>query len=149
MIRCIKTNSDNSDFQKLVVLLDKELAVRDGDEHAFYAQFNKIDAIKYVIVAYENEMPIACGAIKQFSEKTMEVKRMFVLSEKRGQEIAVVVLNELEKWARELGNDSCVLETGKAQPEAIRLYQKNGYSIISNYGQYIGVENSICFQKNL
>jgi len=48
----IRTNSDNTDFKGLVTLLDKDLAIRDGDEHAFYAQFNKIDTIKEVVVAY-------------------------------------------------------------------------------------------------
>ena len=33
------------------------------------------------------------------------------------------------------------------QPEAIALYRKNGYSQIPNYGQYIGMDNSICFEK--
>ncbi len=148
-IYCIRTNSDNPDFQKLVVFLDKYLAIQDGSEHAFYAQFNKIDTIKYAVVVYEDEVAIGCGAIKHFSEKTMEVKRMFVLPEKRGNGIASVILKELENWAKELGNESCVLETGKKQPEAIALYQKRGYRIIPNYGQYSGMENSVCFQKNL
>ncbi|HEY0262193.1 MAG TPA: GNAT family N-acetyltransferase [Chitinophagales bacterium] len=149
MILCVKTNADNADFKKLVALLDEELAIRDGIENDFYAQFNKIDAIKYAIVAYENEIPVGCGAIKPFSEKAMEVKRMFILPEKRGKGIASVVLKELESWAKELGNESCVLETGNKQPEAIELYKKSGYVIIPNYGQYIGVENSICFRKQI
>jgi putative acetyltransferase len=59
------------------------------------------------------------------------------------------VLAELEAWAAELGYPKCVLETGKRQPEAIALYEKQGYQRISNYGQYIGVENSVCFEKVL
>ena len=45
MITLKRTNSDDPDFQNLVRELDKELAVRDGDEHDYYAQFNKIDSI--------------------------------------------------------------------------------------------------------
>lgn len=145
----IRTNSDNTDFRKLVTLLDKDLAIRDGDEHAFYAQFNKVDAIKEVFVAYKNETPVACGAIKAFSENAAEIKRMFVHPEHRKQGIAVKILTELENWAAELGFKECVLETGKKQPEAIALYQKVNYRIISNYGQYIGVENSVCMSKSL
>ena len=52
----IRTNADHADFRQLVVLLDQELAVRDGDEHSFYAQFNKVDAIKEVVVAYQSEL---------------------------------------------------------------------------------------------
>ena len=77
----------------------------------------------------------------------MEVKRMFTLPESRGKGIATKVLNELENWASELGYAKCMLETGKRQPEAVRLYQKNGYKQIPNYGQYINMDNSVCFEK--
>ncbi|HQU85933.1 MAG TPA: GNAT family N-acetyltransferase [Pyrinomonadaceae bacterium] len=147
MITIKRTNSDDADFQNLVRDLDKELAIRDGDEHAFYAQFNKIDMIKHVIVAYENETAVGCGAIKSFDENSMEVKRMFVPDNQRNKGIAMLVLKELEAWANELGFSKCVLETGLKQPEAIRLYEKNGYVKIPNYGQYIGMDNSICFEK--
>ncbi|KQR71915.1 GNAT family N-acetyltransferase [Pedobacter sp. Leaf176] len=145
----IRTNSDNADFRSLVTLLDKDLAIRDGDDHTFYAQFNKVDAIKEVVVAYQNELPVGCGAIKPFSENAAEIKRMFVHPDYRKQGIAAKILTELENWAAELGFKECVLETGKKQPEAIALYQKVGYKIIPNYGQYIGVNNSVCMAKPL
>lgn len=149
MLKLIRTNSNNIDFIQLVNQLDKELTIRDGDEHDFYDQFNKTDNIKYVVVAYENEKPVSCGAIKEFDVLTMEVKRMFTQEDARGKGIASKVLNELEKWAAELGYQKCILETGVRQPEAIRLYTKNGYQLIENYGQYKGVENSRCFEKHI
>ena len=76
MIHCIRTNSENADFQKLVRQLDEDLSVRDGADHLFYAQFNKIDTIKYAVVAYSGDLPVGCGAIKEFSIDSMEVKRM-------------------------------------------------------------------------
>jgi GNAT superfamily N-acetyltransferase len=100
-------------------------------------------------VAYEGKEPVACGAIKEFSLELMEVKRMFVHPAHRGKGIAQAVLSELERWAKKLNYTGCVLETGKRQPEAIRLYHKSGYAFIPNYGQYIGVENSVCMQKQL
>ncbi len=149
MLQLIRTNSGNADFIELVKHLDADLAIRDGDEHSFYNQFNKIDTIKFVVVAYENDKPIACGAIKEFNSNAMEVKRMYTLPEHRGKGIATKVLTQLEKWAKELNYKKCILETGKKQPEAIELYKKNGYKQIENYGQYAGVENSLCFEKEL
>ena len=149
MLKLTRTNSDNQDFRELVKQLDADLAVRDGSDHSFYAQFNKVDMIKHVIVAYDDGKPVACGAIKEFSGDSMEVKRMYTSPESRGKGIASEVLNELEKWAAELSYKDCRLETGKKQPEAIALYHKNGYTIITNYGQYEGVENSVCFKKIL
>jgi GNAT superfamily N-acetyltransferase len=149
MIKLLRTNSDNSDFINLVKLLDAELAIVDGDDNTFYSQFNKIDNIRYVVVAYENEKPAGCGAIKNYGEDAMEVKRMYVPPENRKKGIASKILNELENWTKELSCTRCILETGKRQPEAIGLYKKSGYKQIPNYGQYTGVENSVCFDKVL
>jgi putative acetyltransferase len=146
---CVRTNSENADFIKLVALLDADLKFRDGADHAFYSQFNKIDKIKYTVIAYENEIPVGCGAFREYSPGTVEVKRMYVLENTRGKGIATKILSELEKWAGELNYSHCVLETGKNQPEALGLYKKNGYSIIPNFGQYQNVENSVCFKKKL
>jgi putative acetyltransferase len=148
MIDLKRTNSEDRDFQKLVKLLDQDLAIRDGEDHLFYAQFNKIDLIRHTIVAYDGEFQLlGCGAIKQFDNFSMEVKRMYVAEAARGKGIATAILKELEIWTKDLGFERCILETGKMQPEAIGLYKKNQYTVIENYGQYKGIENSICFEK--
>jgi GNAT superfamily N-acetyltransferase len=149
MFQCTRTNSENNDFIALVKYLDADLAEKDGKDHSFYAQFNKIDKIKYVIVAFENDQAVGCGAIKEFDKDSMEVKRMFVLPEYRGRGIAKKILAELETWAKAMSYQKTILETGKRQQEALQLYQKFGYKIIPNYGQYIGIENSVCFEKML
>jgi GNAT superfamily N-acetyltransferase len=74
---------------------------------------------------------------------------MYTLPDHRGKRIAAEILTELEHWARELNYTACILETGKKQPEAIRLYERSGYTLIPNYGQYAGVENSVCMKKVL
>lgn len=144
-----RTDSSNTDFQYLVKFLDQDLAIRDGDEHAFYHQFNSIDQLKNCVLFYVNEKPVACGAFKQFEEDTVEIKRMFVLPEYRGNRYASKILAELEIWAKEEDFTFAVLETGLKQPEAIALYKKNGYLLIPNYGQYVGIENSVCYKKIL
>lgn len=149
MIHLIRTDSDNPDFRELVVLLDRYLAIMDGDEHAFYDQYNKVATIKEVVVAYDGDKPVGCGAIKKYSDAAAEVKRMYVLPESRGKGIAKRILDELEQWAAELGFSECILETGKRQTEAVHLYQNYGYAITDNYGQYQNVANSICMKKNL
>jgi len=135
LIEVKRTDSSNLDFIKLIVLLDIELGANYLEEYDFYHQFNQIDSIKNVIVVYQNEEAVGCGAIKKYDENTMEVKRMFTLPESRGKGIASIVLGELEKWATELLFENCILETGIKQHAAIALYKKRGYSIIPNYGQ--------------
>ena len=151
MLSIKRTTSEDSNFQKLVRLLDIDLQIRDGDLHQYYAVLNKTDGMKTVVVAYEADQPVGCGAIRAFNNgnDAVEVKRMFVLPEKRQQGIAATVLSALEQWAKELNFNKCVLETGKNQPEALAFYKKNGYLVIPNFGKYIGVENSVCFEKNI
>ena len=108
-----RTTSDNPDFQHLVSLLDAYLAIIDGDEHAFYAQYNKTAMLKHAVVYYENNVPVGCGALKIIDNETVEIKRMYVEPDFRGKGIAAAILRELEQWANELNYTNSILETGK------------------------------------
>ncbi len=99
MTTFIRTTSDNPDFQMLVALLDADLKIRDGEEHAFYAQFNKTANLNNVIVCYVDDKPIGCGAFRAHGEQKAEIKRMFVQPEYRGHSIGLNILKELELWA--------------------------------------------------
>jgi GNAT superfamily N-acetyltransferase len=149
MVTIKRSNSKDLDFIALVHLLDADLKQRDGDEHDFYAQFNGIENLPFVVLAYRNNKPVGCGAIKEYNADIMEIKRMYVAPSERGKGIASMILKELEKWAAEKNCHSCILETGLRQPEAISLYKKNGYLSIPNYGQYKNMDNSVCFIKEL
>ena len=144
-----RTDSGSEDFRSLIVLLDAVLAENNGNEHAFFSQFNGVNMIKHVIVAYCDNKPVGCGAFKEYDDKTVEIKRMFVLQEYRGKGVAKKILAELEKWAAESGYSSSILETAKKLTSAMALYHKAGYDIIENYAPYIGVETSACFSKSL
>src|SRR4249919_4131983 len=122
-----RTSSDDPDFQSLVKLLDRDLEIRNGSEHSFYSQYNKIDAIKNAVVYYDNGIAIGCGAFKEYDKNTVEIKRMFVKPDARGKGIGGKILNELEQWAAGINYTATILETGKKQPEAIALYKKAGY----------------------
>ncbi|MBS1776608.1 MAG: GNAT family N-acetyltransferase [Bacteroidetes bacterium] len=149
MLTLKRTNSDNTDFQQLVLMLNKDLEKRNGVVNDFFVQFNKIDEIKNVIIIYENHQAVGCGAMKKYDDNTMEIKRMYVPLGNRGKGIATKVLQELEIWAKELGYKKCILETGNKMSEAISLYEKNSFKIISNYGQYVNITDSICFEKTI
>ncbi|MCF1422174.1 GNAT family N-acetyltransferase [Mangrovimonas futianensis] len=149
MIDLLRTDSSHPDFIELVKALDLDLALRDGEEHSFYAQFNGIDTLHHCLIFYQGGMAIGCGAFKKMDSTSVEIKRMYVVPDYRGKGFASTILLGLENWANEIGFKKAVLETGKKQPEAIQLYKKNGYQIIENYGPYQGIENSICFEKQL
>ncbi len=144
-----RTKSTSKDFIYLVKQLDYELKQRDGDEHAFFAQFNSIEALQNVILLYHDGKAIGCGAFKKYNSSTSEIKRMFVIPVYRGNGYASKILLALEKWSKELSYTHCILETGIKQPEAINLYKKNSYLIIPNYAPYTNIDTSICFKKKL
>lgn len=145
----VRTNSENTDFIHLVKQLDAYLKITDGEEHAFYNQFNNIDVLNHVIVAYNNGQAVGCGAFKAYNKSSVEIKRMYTDTETRNQGVAGQILKALENWAKELQYRFCILETGIRQKEAVSFYKKNNYVIIPSYGQYLNMENSICFKKEL
>lgn len=149
MISIKRTTSDNKDFGKLVIDLDAYLAVLDGEDHAFYAQFNKTNLLKNALICYEDNKAVGIGAYKEYDANTVEMKRMYTMPEHRGKGIAKAILTELENWAREENYTVAILETGFMQVDAIGLYQKLGYTITENFGQYVGVANSVCMKKKL
>ncbi|MEO0312619.1 MAG: putative N-acetyltransferase YsnE [Bacteroidota bacterium] len=149
MVSLNRSNGDDLKFRNLVVLLDQDLAMRNGLKNDFFAKYNKINKIKYAVVAYHSGEAVGCGAFKEFGDDVVEIKRMFVKSEWRGRAIAQEILLELIKWAAELGYKKCVLETGDKMPEAIRLYERNGFERIANYGPYVNETCSFCFGRSL
>ena len=146
-MKIIRTDAKNPDFIRLISELDAYLKVTDGEDHEFYNQFNGLDNIKNVVIAYKDKQAIGCGAFKKFDDETAEIKRMYVKINHRGYGIAQAILNSLELWASEKDFKKCILETGDRQIEAIKFYKKAGYIRIANYGQYAQMDNSNCFEK--
>jgi putative acetyltransferase len=149
MIKLERTTSKSKDFILLTKKLDQELKLIYGSTQEEFDQFNIIDNIETVVVAYIDNSAAGCGCFKTYDKNTAELKRMFVDDQFREKGIASAILIELEKWAKELGYSSIALETGKVQIGAVAIYKKFGYSVIPNFDPYLGNDLSICFKKNL
>ena len=147
-MKLVRTNSDHPDFKMLTALFDEYLIDIDGDEKDFFAQYNQI-YIDNVVVCYDGGTAVGCGAFKEYEPNVAEIKRMFVHPEHRNKGIASKVLSELENWSKENGFTKAILETSFKLTNAIALYEKFGFQITSNYGQYAGVESSVCMSKTL
>jgi len=144
-----RTSSENIFFQELIRQLDVVLKEVDGEQFDFLSQFNKVDAIKNVIVCFIGDQAVGCGAFKEYDSGIAEIKRMFVAPDYRAKGIASKILEELEAWAKELGFTQCILDTNKELKNAVQLYLNNGYVITARYGQYVDVESSVCMKKNI
>ena len=144
----IRTDSKNPAFKNLVQLLNIELAERDGKNHPL-SQFNDISNLNYVVLAWKNDKAIGCGAISAYNFNSMEIKRMYVSPESRGQRVGEKILAELEIWSKELGYSRCILFMGSNQPEASKLYQRNNYFSIEKYGILKNIPDSLCLAKDV
>jgi putative acetyltransferase len=152
MVTLKRTTCDDPHFQQLVQELNKDLWARYPETQHLYEGYNIITDIDTVVLACNEDMPVGCGCFKPYDGQTVEIKRMYVQPEVRGQGIAYKILHELEQWAAERGYRYSVLETAIRQPEAIHLYEKSGYTIIANYPPYDVDEKkdlSICYRKEL
>jgi putative acetyltransferase len=98
-------------------------------------------------VAFLDSAPAGCGAIREFSPDTAELKRMYARVKGRG--VGKALLSFLEQQAARLNYRKIILETGTVNVGAVRFYRSNGYEVCENYGEYAGREDSVCFVKDL
>lgn len=108
------------------------------------------------LVADDGTRIIGCGATRRMPGETEtanevygEIKRMFVHPAARGLRIAQRVLNTLEARLKASGVMLALLETGKDQHEAVRLYQRCGYAPRAAFGGYPDNGLSVFYEKRL
>lgn len=148
MVTLKRVEFDHPDFVTLRRQLDKELEGRYGEQQKNLAVFNYVNEETNVVLAYVEGMVVGCGCFRRMpAPLSVEIKRMYVRPENRGQGMARMILAELEKWARQQGYKYAFLETGIEQPEAVAAYTHAGYKRIDNYPPYQNSWYSICMKK--
>ena len=147
----IRTDGKNKDFIENCRLLDLDLDRRVGKQikRDKYKQYNQLDEIQEAIVVYENNQAIGGGAIRRYDDENIELKRVFVHPEYQGRGIGSKLVSLLIEWARELGYQRIILETGELLAESCAVYKKLGFEVIPNYGPYANMPESLCMAKDL
>jgi GNAT superfamily N-acetyltransferase len=141
--------------KQLIGALNAELDDRypeEGANHFDLAAEEVADGRGAFLVAFLDDEPIGCGAVRRISPTVCEIKRMYVAPSARGRGVGRRILNELESIARRLGASHLVLETGVRQPEALALYTRAGFATIPLFGSYADTphpELSVCMAKDL
>ena len=146
-----RTDGKDKDFIENCRLLDMDLDRRVGKKikRDKYKKFNRIDEIQQAIVVYEGNKAVGGGAIRRYNDEDIELKRVFVHAEYQGQGIGSKLVSLLIEWAEELGYQRMILETGELLAESCAVYKKLGFQVISNYGPYVDMEESLCMAKEL
>jgi len=143
------------DAERLRAAQRSELDARYGsDDHEPGVIPSADDVPVFLVAREESGLAIVCGGLRPLDPAVLgtdvaEIKRMYAAPSARGTVAAVALLRALEGEARLLGIRSLVLETGTAQPDAVRFYEREGYGPIPLFGHYIGSGLSLCFAKSL
>jgi len=147
----VYTDECNKDFILLCHLLDAFLnELVGGEEHrSEYIQYNTLNDIHDIIVAYDGNIPVGCASFKHYEDGIAEVKRVFVKNTHRGQGVSKHLMTQLEEKAKEKGYSKFVLECGEPLETAMSLYRSIGFRTIPNYGPYINMQESVCMEKAL
>ncbi|MNW57160.1 putative N-acetyltransferase YsnE [compost metagenome] len=149
-INFVQVLPDDPDLISLISKLDQYLYELYPADEVFGVDLNDPYAYDiHFVIAYLDETPVGCGAVRELDEQSAELKRFFVEPEYRNRGIAGLILNQLENEARHRQYKFIKLETGDPQNEAIRFYKKNGYYHIASFGEYTSCPSSVCFEKKL
>lgn len=142
---------EHADFLLLCGELDAFLnqAIGGEEKREKYKKFNHTDTMDFVVVAYENEKAVGCGALRRYSEEEAEIKRVFVREEYRGKKIGGLLLESLTAQAKKAGFQRLILETGAFLDASVRLYQRYGFERIENYGAYKDMTESLCMGRDI
>jgi GNAT superfamily N-acetyltransferase len=138
--------------KELITALNAELSARYPEPGANHFRLDAGEVAPghgAFLIAYRDNTPLACGAVRLLSPERAEVKRMYVEPASRGLGVGRHMLDALEEEARQLGARELVLETGGRQPEAIALYSRAGFSRIDAFGDYEKSPLSVCMRKTI
>lgn len=144
----IERDINCEDARILLDELNSVLTVITGDDGTsnFKADDTRMDKSVFVIAYFDN-VPCGCGAIRKMSETTAEIKRIYARKNEHG--VGYKVVSALEEKARQFGYNRLLLETRVQNVHAIDFYHKMGYIHCEPYGRYVGKENAYCFEKEI
>ena len=140
---------DHPDVTRLVEAMGHELDLRYGDGGLSPATAHDFTPPGVLLVAHLDGVPVGCGGLRPYGQDAAEIKRMYVDPAVRGQGIARTLLAALVAHARGVGLRRLMLETGTEQPEAVGLYESEGWTRIAAFGHYAHDPRTRCYGLTL
>ncbi|MGN0353848.1 MAG: GNAT family N-acetyltransferase [Muricoprocola sp.] len=146
-----RTDGTDKDFIENCRRLDEDLDERVGKviQREKYQKYNQLDKIKEAIVVYDEKTLVGAGSLRKYNAQDVELKRIYISPSYRGKGIGTELVSQLMEWAKELGYQRMILETGERLKESCALYKKLGFEIIPNYGPYENMKESLCMARDL
>ena len=149
--RVVPVSWNDPDAVLLRAALSDELSARYADREADPDHLPKEMAVRpetvvYVGVSYRRGTPTGHIALRRLGGE-FELKNMYVVPNARGTGVSNALLAAVEEAARRSGARRIILQTGDRQPEAVALYERQGYSRIAIFPPYEKLAYSYCFEK--
>lgn len=104
--------------------------------------------VVFLVARDGNGQALGCGAFVDRGDYA-EVKRMYVAPAARGQGLGGHLLAQIVQRATAAGFTSLKLEAGISQPEALGLYQRDGFVYRAPFGDYLPDPLSVFMEKSL
>tara|TARA_B100000676_G_scaffold309508_2_gene373251 strand:- start:1729 stop:2214 length:486 start_codon:yes stop_codon:yes gene_type:complete len=158
VIQCKRVEVDSDMAIALITELNAELSAVYPEERANHFRLDKAETQPgngAFIIAFDGDVPLGCGAVRRRLDAPApyspggEIKRMYVRDQYRRRGVAACVLASLEQEASKLGLEHLLLETGTRQAAAVGLYERAGFVVIPNFGEYAESPLSLCMAKTL
>ena len=132
---------------ELVALLGA-LYPEDADETVVPWTLDDIARAGAFVVARVGGETAGCAGLAPTAlDRTFEIVRMYVRPAYRGRRIADRMLAELESIAVGRGADMLMLRCGPRQPEALRVYERNGYARRGVFGHHREHPMNVFYEK--
>ena len=144
------TQPDTPDATQLIGELETllEPLYPAASRHGYAVEKLLREGVAFFVVR-QNGVAAGCGGILLVGTEYGELKRMYIRPAFRGQGLGAALLDHLAAYAREHGVSLLRLETGIHQAEAIRLYERYGFTRIPPFGPYFEDPVSICYEKRI
>jgi putative acetyltransferase len=149
--------ADHPQVMALLNALDRYLGELYAPEANHILSVNELLApeVDFMVARMGNSI-VGTGAVRRMpgeldtaNQSYGEIKRMYVDPAQRGQRIGEQLLSALEASLVAHGITQSLLETGKDQTEAVRLYERCGYIRRGAFGGYLDNGLSLFMQKDL
>jgi GNAT superfamily N-acetyltransferase len=149
-VRLIRVAWDHPDAVALREAMTAEVAAMYAEKRASANRDGSMGVdpatVFATVLVYDGGIPVGHAALRRL-DGDLEIKRMYVPQAHRGTGIAEDLLAGMERIAREDGARRVILHTGTKQAAAIALYARHGYTEIPVYPPYVGLPDSLCFEK--
>lgn len=87
-----------------------------------------------LFLAFVDENPAGCIALRKLEEGVCEMKRLFVREDFRGRKIGIILIEKLIEEAKAIGYQKMRLDTYPAKmANAVKLYESHGFREIPPY----------------